>query len=94
MPVAGRNVVDEKALPLPGKEAICPHCKQLAVFKHFEQFPGDSPFKAYKHPAGANQFPIINVRKSICTRENCGQMVVVMESPNWTGTLVPYKQYK
>ena len=90
---AGRQVIDEKTLPTPGKEAICPHCGQLTIFKHLEQFPGDGPFKAFEQPVNPQKAPIVITRKSYCGRENCGRMVVTIESPQWRGTLIPYKQY-
>lgn len=91
--IEGRQVIDEKTLPMMGKEAICPHCNQLSVFRHLEQFPGDGSFKAFEHPLQPQKPPVAIVRKCYCTRENCGRMAVTLETPRRKGTLIPYKQY-
>jgi len=82
-----------KTLSLPGQEGFCPFCKRPTLFKHYEQFPGDGPFKAYQDPINKGQGPIIQVRKMICSRSDCGKMIITLDTPNWTGTLIPYEQY-
>lgn len=80
------------SFPKPGYDGICPHCKKPTRFLHTEQFIGDVPFVAYQEPVEKQKAPMIQIRKMKCTRQECGRLIITMESPKWTGTLVPYQQ--
>lgn len=88
------QIKNTRTLPLPGREGFCPFCKRPTLYKHYEQFPGDSPFKAYQDPISAGQMPIVQVRKMICSHSDCLKMVVTLDSANWVGTLVPFEAYR
>jgi hypothetical protein len=81
-------------LPKAGNDGICPHCNKPTRFLHVEQYPGDGPFMAYQEPLEKQRTPIVQVRKMKCTRQECGQMIITLDSPKWSGTIIPYQQIK
>lgn len=79
-------------IPKPGLEGICPQCGRPTRFLHTEQFPGDAPFIAYREPLEKQKTPLIQVRKMKCNREDCGQLIITLDSPAYSGILYPQHQ--
>lgn len=87
-----KKEVPSNSLPKPGYDGICPHCGRPTRFLHTEQFPGDGPFIAYREPIEKQKTPIVQVRKMKCNREDCGQMIITLDCPNFSGMLHPYQE--
>jgi rRNA maturation protein Nop10 len=86
-----KKEISNSSLPKPGFDGVCPHCGRPTRFIHVEQFPGDGPFVAYREPLEKQKTPIVQVRKMKCSREDCGQLIITLDSQSWSGFLFPQK---